>query len=113
MSPEAPIESGCFQFTENEQLYDRISRARFMALLSNPNVVVNAIEVGTNAFGEYMFVTVSCRSQPANDPLTFYGLGYHEQRERWVTDYWRWYESIRDVKELGVIPQHEAKAMIQ
>jgi hypothetical protein len=93
MSPEAPINHDCFQFTEKEQLDDRISRARFMALVDDPNVDVNDIKVSTNAFGEFMFVTLSCRTLRASEPLTFYGLGYHEQREHWITGYWRWYES--------------------
>jgi hypothetical protein len=113
MSPEVPINHDCFQFTEKEQLDDRISRARFMALVDDPNVDVNDIKVSTNAFGEFMFVTLSCRTKPGSEPLTFYGLGYHEQRERWITGYWRWYESIFDAKELGVIPKSEAKAQIQ
>lgn len=113
MSPEAPINHDCFQLTEKEQLDDRISRARFMALVDDPNVDVNDIKVSTNAFGEFMFVTLSCRTIPASEPLTFYGLGYHEQRERWISGYWRWYESIYKAKELGNIPKSEAKAQIQ
>ena len=113
MSPEAPINHDCFQFTEKEQLDDRISRARFMTLVDDPNVDVNDIKVSTNAFGEFMFVTLSCRTIPASERLTFYGLGYHEQRERWITGYWRWYESIYNAKELDIIPKPEAKAQIQ
>jgi hypothetical protein len=113
MSPEAPINNDCFQFTEKEQLDDRISRARFMVLVDDPNVDVNDIKISTNAFGEFMFVTLSCRTKPASEPLTFYGLGYHEQRERWITKYWRWYESIHKAEELGIIPKQEARAQIQ
>ena len=25
--------------------------------------------------------------------MTFYGLGYHEYRERWISDEWFWYQS--------------------
>jgi hypothetical protein len=25
--------------------------------------------------------------------MTFYGLGYHDHRERWITDEWYWYQS--------------------
>jgi hypothetical protein len=56
---------------------------------------------------------LSCRTKPASEPLTFYGLGYHEQQERWITKYWRWYESISKAKELGIIPKQKAKAQIQ
>lgn len=113
MSPEVPINHDCFQFTEKEQLDDRISRARFMALVDDPNVDVNDIKISTNAFGEFMFVTLSCRTTPTSEPLTFYGLGYHEQREHWITGYWRWYESVSKAKELDIIPKPEAKAQIQ
>ena len=25
--------------------------------------------------------------------MTFYGLGFHEHRERWITDEWFWYQA--------------------
>lgn len=46
--------------------------------------------------------------------LTFWGLGYHESRERWLTDEWRWYETQQWREQ---IPQklapEDAVALIQ
>ena len=98
MSPEAPKSHLPFEFTENEKLFEQIMHPRFMRLLSNPNVVINSIEESGNAFGEFLFVTLTQQNLQESKPLTFYGLGYHEQRERWITEYWRWFESYRDTK---------------
>lgn len=32
--------------------------------------------------------------------MTFYGLGYHEERERWITKEWFWYQAHADTDML-------------
>ena len=112
MSPEAPKPEVDFHFTENERLFDRISHRRFLSLISNPKVVINLIKEDGNSFGEFLFVTVTQRKQEEGRPLTFYGLGYHEQRERWIHEYWRWYESYLDT-EGKVVPKKKAMEQIK
>jgi hypothetical protein len=103
----------CFTFTERENLYDRVSHDRFMALVMQPEVDIHEIQVSSNSFGEYLFVTVSCRTEQPKKFYTFWGLGYHEHRERWITDSWQWYESSRKDANLPVIPKEEAYTQIK
>lgn len=103
----------CYTFTEREKLYDRVSHQRFMALIHQQDVDIHEVEQSTNSFGEYLFVTISCRTEQPPKLLTFWGLGYHEYRERWITDSWQWYDSYRKPEKLLVIPKKAALAQIQ
>lgn len=78
--------------TENEHLFEQIQHARFLGLLQRTDVVVHSAKPDHNAYGEFLFVRVS---QLVETPkvYTFYGLGYHEYRERWVVDKWRFFEN--------------------
>ena len=45
--------------------------------------------------------------------LTFFGLGFHEPRDRWLLDDWFWYgASLRDKKERP-LPKEAALALIE
>ena len=90
-SKEQPTPSEPFSFTEHEKLYDRISDARFNALIEDENTTIHKVETDANNYGEFAFVTVSREAQGQRNLLTLWGLGFHEQRERWITDHWRWY----------------------
>lgn len=117
--PERPIcLSQCetaFGFTEKERLYDRIRDARFLALLHDEQTTVHQVAVDTNSFGEYLFVTLG---RPGADTqrllVTFFGLGYHEQRERWITEDWGWYTTTpMQGKNDEAIPKAEAEHLVQ
>lgn len=103
----------CFSFTEREKLYDHISHNRFMALMEQTDVNIHEIQESTNSFGEYLFVTVSCRSEQPKLLYTFWGLGYHEYRERWITNTWQWYESQQNPSKKAVLPKDEAIMQIK
>lgn len=103
----------CITFTEREKLYDQVSHTRFMALVMQPDVDIHEVNLATNSFGEYLFVTISCRSDHPRKPLTFWGLGYHEYRERWIADSWQWYDSSRSVASLLVLSKEEAYQQIK
>lgn len=103
----------CFTFTEREKLYDRVSHDRFMALVMQPDVDIHEIQESTNSFGEYLFVTVSCRTEQPKKVYTFWGLGYHEHRERWIADRWQWYESQRKQETLPVLVKEDAYRQIK
>jgi hypothetical protein len=83
-----------FEFSEHERLYDRLSHARFEQLLRDQQTTIHAAELSSNSFGEFLFVTISRRAVEKQTYLTFYGLGYHDYRERWLTETWRWYEAM-------------------
>jgi len=90
-----------FSLTAGEQLHYRVSDSRFQptglscgqTLVAHPDVVIHEITLDSNAFGEYLFVTVSREREGQRYAMTFYGLGYHQPRERWITDKWYWYEN--------------------
>lgn len=87
-----------FEFTERERLYDRISHARFQALLLDARTTIHAAELSSNSYGEFLFVTLSQGGGEKRQYLTFWGMGYHEYRERWITETWSWYEAMETPK---------------
>lgn len=111
MSKERP--NPCITFTEREKLHDNISHTRFMALVMQPDVDVHEVKEDGNSFGEYVFVTLSCRTEQPKKLYTFWGLGYHEYRERWITDSWQWYESQQQPLKKPVLEKDEAITQIK
>ena len=89
---EHPQPTDPFGFTEHEQLWDRISDTRFQAFLTDEATTIHKIEIDANNYGEFAFVTVSREAGGQRSIITLWGLGYHEYRERWITDHWRWYK---------------------
>lgn len=81
-----------FGLTENEKLFDRISDGRFLSLFQDEATTVHRVELSSNSFGEFLFVTLSRSSDQTREYLTFWGKGFHEYRERWLTDEWFWYK---------------------
>jgi hypothetical protein len=97
---EAPKPGDAFGFTERERLTWRVSEERFRALLEDERAVIHSVELSANNYGEFLFVTLSLPEQ-ADQPVgerasvvTFWGLGYHEYRERWITSEWFWYRAF-------------------
>jgi len=58
-------------------------------------------------------LTVSCRTEQPKKLYTFWGLGYHEYRERWIVDTWQWFESYRKAERLPVVSKEEAYTHIK
>jgi hypothetical protein len=114
MGIERPQPSGSFEFTDHERLYDRIGHERFMAILSAEQTAVHFVEASSNNYGEFLFVTMS---QPRGDNrtyLTFWSLGFHEQRERWITHEWQWYDFHPGRHTIPpTIPKADAQTTIQ
>jgi hypothetical protein len=82
-----------FGFTEREKLFDRISHPRLISILENTQTVILKAEVNSNNFGEFLFVSTRRRVGEKPIYVTFWGLGFHEYRERWLDKEWSWYES--------------------
>ena len=80
-----------FGLTEKETLWYRVSEERFQEILHQPDTHIHEVTVTTNNYGEFLFVKVSRPAQDPNNAITFYGLGLHEQRDRWITGEWFWY----------------------
>ena len=85
--PENRLER--FGFNEAEILSITIMGKRFFPLLKAPQTIIHEITESGNAYGDFLFVTASRKSLA----ITFYGLGFHEYRDRWFTNEWRWYET--------------------
>lgn len=90
-APKRPYED--FGLTEKEALFWRVSQERFQAILDDEQTIIHQIKETSNDFGEFLFVTTSRPGNKSRIAMTFYGLGYHDQRERWITDEWFWYQS--------------------
>lgn len=90
---ERPQPPDPFGFTEQEKLWDRIGGERFNALIEDEASTIHQIGIDANNYGEFAFVTVSRETGGQRTLITFWGLGYHEHRERWITDHWRWHRA--------------------
>lgn len=82
-----------FGFTEQEHLSSRIGQERLAEILTSERTSIHKVQESSNAFGEFLFVTTSRPGDRERVAMTFYGLGYHEHRERWLTDEWFWYQA--------------------
>jgi hypothetical protein len=91
-----------FAFSESEWLSDQITHARFLRLLHDPDTRVLAMNETTNSYGEFLFVTVAGLMPTVTRPalagdgrfiVTFWGLGFHDARECYLIDLWRFHEA--------------------
>lgn len=82
-----------FGLTEKEANFLRVGHDRFKEILEDNQTVIHKIEPSSNDFGEFIFVTTSRLCDNKRIGMTFFGLGYHELRERWITDEWFWFQS--------------------
>jgi hypothetical protein len=82
-----------FGFTEQEKLWDRMGEERFRALIEDEATTIHKVELAANNYGEFTFVTLSREAEGQRSLMTFWGLGLHEYRERWIADHWHWYRA--------------------
>jgi hypothetical protein len=90
-APKRPYE--VFGLTAKEQLFWWVNQERFTEILKDERTIILKIEESSNDFGEFLFVTTSRPGKQERIYMTFYGLGYHEYRERWITNEWFWYQT--------------------
>jgi hypothetical protein len=74
-----------FGLTERERLSWRVSQERFDEFIQDERTIIHTIESSSNNYGEFLFVTTSRVGDQGRIFMSFYGLGYHEYRERWFT----------------------------
>jgi hypothetical protein len=114
MTPEVPKPSEGFGFTEHEKLYDIVSDKRFRALIKDERTHIHELSEGANNYGDFMFVTASRPAGERPELVTFWGLGYHESRERWIVDEWFWYHANLFADTLQkTVSIEEAEALLQ
>jgi hypothetical protein len=90
-APKRPFE--IYGFNERERLNWRVSNERLEEIINDDRTMIHNIQLSTNSFGEFLFITTSRPSDRERIAMTFSSLGYHEQRERWLTKEWFWYQS--------------------
>lgn len=96
MTPERPHWQKpyeVFDVTEAEVARWRVTDEKLREILANPDTTTHTIKMSTNTFGEFLFLTASRSTSQQRVCMTFYGLGFHEYRERWISEEWFWYQS--------------------
>ena len=110
-APQRPDE--VFGFTKQERLSWRVNDERFRAIIDDNQTTVHTIRESSNNYGEFLFVTVSRMARQGRICMSFYGAGFHEYRERWLTE-WFWYQTHATPVIRGrVIPKQEAGEILR
>ena len=78
-APKRPYE--IYGLTEQERLHWRLTSERFEEILDDENTNIHTINVSSNNYGEFLFVTTSRLGDQGRVCMAFYGLGYHQSRE--------------------------------
>lgn len=110
-APKRPYEQ--FGLTEQEALFWRVRQERFQEILEDEHTLIHNIRPDSNEYGEFLFVTTSRPGTQERIFITFYGLGYHNSRERWISEEWFWYNDspLRDIQQ-NIIPKQHAKDIL-
>ncbi len=88
-----------FGFTYHENLFDLVGHSHFLELMQDEQTIVHQAEISSNNYGEFLFVTASRPKDDQREVVGFWGLGYHDRRDRYLLDEWHWYVSSLPVKE--------------
>ena len=106
MTPERPIGQRPYEqfgITQDEVSRWRVSDGKLTEILTNPNTTIHEIKVSSNNYGEFIFMTTSTGVGLQRTCMTFWGLGYHEYRERWIHQEWFWHQTPAE----SVDPQYK------
>jgi len=82
-----------FGLTEKEVLHWRVNNEHFEQIIQDIDTIIHDVKESSNNYGAFLFVSTSRKGDQGRIWMTFYGLGYHEHRERWITDEWFWYQA--------------------
>ena len=114
LGPPLPTPEAEFGFTEQEALFDRVSHRRFLVFLEDEATILHRVIEAANNYGEFLFVTMSRPGTDGRIYATFWGLGFHEYRERWLSQEWFWYfTNALPEDEKDEISKEEAQALLQ
>ena len=77
-------------------------------------IKIHTITESENAYGGFLFVTVSRENNGRQLIMTFYGLGFHEYRDRWFMDEWHWYQTYANSESCkGNISKDDAVKQVE
>jgi len=96
MTPERPRSQRpyeIFGITDEEVSQWRVSDDKLTKILANPNTTIHTINTDSNNYGEFLFLTASRGIGQQRTCMTFWGLGFHEYRERWIHQEWFWHQT--------------------
>src|SRR4051794_5908978 len=82
-----------FGFTYKENLYDMVGHKRLLELIQAEETIVHQAQVSSNNYGEFLFITASRPKGDKREVASFWGLGFHDRRDRYILDEWNWYIS--------------------
>lgn len=108
---EVPQPGPDFDFDDRERLYYRVSHDRFRRIFEDDATAVHRVELSLNSYGEFLFITLSRGGEQNRKPVTFYGLGYHEYRERWIHQDWYWYHA-HPTGAMQTVDKEEARTLL-
>ena len=78
--------------TEKEKLFDRVSHERLIEFINNRKNKIVDFKRDSNSYGEFLFVTLQF---PQDLYMTFYGAGFDDNRDKYILDYWRFYDGSK------------------
>jgi hypothetical protein len=93
--------------TEDEKLFYKVKFNKLLQIIDEPDVLVLEYSRSTNSYGNFLFIKLYDKKE--NEIITYYGLGIHEFRNRYIVDDFTYYSTsnvIRsDEKEQIVHPK--------
>lgn len=111
-APKSSVE--IFGLSESEQLFSRVSKERFLLFLKDEKTTIHEVLDSENNYGNFLFVTVSKPGSSESVGITFYGLGYHEYRERLIEDEWFWFKTdLSPEKQNKQIPKEDVEEILK
>jgi hypothetical protein len=114
MPAERPQPIDGFGFSDNEKLFERVSHERLLTFIAEDTTRIHEVTLSTNTYGEFLFVSVTKQGDPFQGYVSFWGLGMHEPRERWLTDEWFYFRSAtRTSLTEKTIAREEAQQLIE
>ncbi len=81
--PDGTVQAA-FGLTDDECLWEKIEAERLISLIERSDVRLRGIDEGENDYGRFLFVYLDI---PGKFLLDVYGLGYHDHRERHITNF--------------------------
>ncbi len=103
-----------FGLTEEEASRYRVTDDRLKEILASSNTTPHNLKLSTNTYGKFLFLTASRGVGQERTYMTFYGLGYHKYRERWISDEWFWYQSNESAVDFSTpISREEALEQLE
>jgi len=103
-----------YGFTEEEYWSYRVSEDRFQEFIDDPQTTVHEVALSENDYGTFLFITTSRPNEAGREWVTFWGAGFHELRDRFITGEWFWYRGmVSDELRDQEIPKDEVMALIE